>query len=160
MREDEKDRTLKLLDQLIRARRQSRREIDRKIGYSRGQTSLILSGRIEPKLQHLLDILAALDVDSKAFFEALYADTGDMSLLGPVGRVFGNRLTALDAPALPPKPPRPRKEPELPQRVSREFAQMIERMVAAGIDARLGEMEERRRLRELEERETEEPDEP
>src|SRR5262245_6655247 len=145
MREDEKDKALMLLDRLIRSAGLSRREVDRRLGYTRGQTSLVLSGKIEVKLQHVLDLLAALDVESKAFFDALYADVGELPLTGPVGLVFKDRLRKAGAPARP-KPPRPRREPaELPASVSRELARLIERLVDDGIDARLAEFAERRR---------------
>jgi transcriptional regulator with XRE-family HTH domain len=69
----EVQRALRLLSALIAAHGYSRKDVDARLGRGAGYVSQILTGRLELKYKHVLEILAALELDPASFFGALYA---------------------------------------------------------------------------------------
>ena len=62
----------KFLLRLILASRITREEIDRRLGWSRGATSRLLTGNAKLTYRHILEILGVLKVDPYFFFSTLH----------------------------------------------------------------------------------------
>ncbi|HXU45611.1 MAG TPA: hypothetical protein VN783_08800, partial [Thermoanaerobaculia bacterium] len=73
MRDDDR-RALELLDLVIRTAGRTRKEVDERARLCRGTTSQLLSGRIQLKYHHILDVLAACETEPRVFFRALHDD--------------------------------------------------------------------------------------
>ncbi|HXU47079.1 MAG TPA: hypothetical protein VN783_16235 [Thermoanaerobaculia bacterium] len=86
-----------LLDRLIRARRISYLEMDRRLGYGRGRTRLMAQGQLDLKYQPLIEILEELGVDPGAYFQALFP-SGERSLAEPLEKIFGDKMTRAGIP--------------------------------------------------------------
>jgi hypothetical protein len=69
---DETRRALKLLEALIKVHGLTKKALDAKLGKGAGYTSQVLTGRLELKYRHILEILGALDLDPGMFFRALF----------------------------------------------------------------------------------------
>ncbi|HXU45010.1 MAG TPA: hypothetical protein VN783_05755 [Thermoanaerobaculia bacterium] len=112
-RPGETERALALLEQLVDTFGGSRRRVDRLLGTGRSRTSQILSRRLDLKFQHILDILEALGIESKAFFEVLYAEEGSAPFPGPLAVVYRQKVRALGAPEPAATPSEPAPLPPL-----------------------------------------------
>ncbi|HSK80360.1 MAG TPA: helix-turn-helix domain-containing protein [Thermoanaerobaculia bacterium] len=71
--QDEALRIAKLVEDLILLKKKPVRQIERELGISQGTLNRILTGKIQLKLVHLLDILTVLDVPFASFFVVAYA---------------------------------------------------------------------------------------
>ncbi len=102
-RPDDLQRAISLLDELVEAFGGSRRQVDPSFGAGRSQTSQVLSGHQELQLQHLLDVLDVLGIETRAFFEVLYSEEEHAPFPAPLAGVARQKLRAMGAPAgLPP----------------------------------------------------------
>jgi transcriptional regulator with XRE-family HTH domain len=72
--DEEVKRLLALLDSLVRLSKRSQRELEREYGFGNGVLSKILSGRINPKLQHALLIAKGIGLTPAEFFAIAYPD--------------------------------------------------------------------------------------
>ncbi len=110
-RPEELARAISLLDQLIEAFGGSRRRVDKMLGTGRSRTSQLLTGRLELKFQHILDVLEVLGIETRAFFEVLYGEEAHAPFPAPLAVVYHQKLRAMgvsDAPRLiGPKLPEP-----------------------------------------------------
>lgn len=75
IQDDPVEPVLRLLSRLVHEAGYSRRSLDRELGYSRGQSNLILTGQQYLRYQNILDILSALGIEPKDFFALLYWDS-------------------------------------------------------------------------------------
>lgn len=71
--QDEVIRISKLIEDLILLKKKPVRQIERELGIAQGTLNRILTGKIQLKLVHLLDILTVLDVPFASFFAVAYA---------------------------------------------------------------------------------------
>lgn len=110
-RPDELRRAISLLDELVDAFGGSRRHVDKMLGTGRSRTSQILSGRLELKFQHILDVLDVLGIETRAFFEVLYGEEEHAPFPAPLAVVYRQKLRAMGVPspleAALPKPEAP-----------------------------------------------------
>jgi transcriptional regulator with XRE-family HTH domain len=74
--EDEVRRATRLLEVVIRVLDVTPKELERRLGMAPGEVCRILSGRAEPRLRDVLDILRALDLEPAVFFDLLEAPPG------------------------------------------------------------------------------------
>jgi transcriptional regulator with XRE-family HTH domain len=72
--EEEVRRALKMLEALIKAHGSTKKALDQKLGKGPGYISQVLTGRLELKYRHILEILGALDLDPGLFFRALFLE--------------------------------------------------------------------------------------
>lgn len=124
-RPDEMQRAISLLDELVQAFGGSRRHVDKLLGTGRSRTSQILSGRLELKFQHILDVLEVLGIESRAFFEVLYGEEEHAPFPAPLAVVYRQKLRAMGAPAgletIAPKV----SEPTLPKFLTEEEVRQL-----------------------------------
>src|SRR5262245_18323814 len=97
-RPEEAEKAIRLLAELVDAFGGSRRHMDKLLGTGRSRTSQVLSGRLDLKFQHILDILEALGIESRAFFEVLYSEEELSPFPGPLAVVYLQKLRASGAP--------------------------------------------------------------
>ena len=71
--QDEVLRIAKLVEDLILLKKKPVRQIERELGIAQGTLNRILTGKIQLKLVHLLDILTVLDIPFTSFFAVAYA---------------------------------------------------------------------------------------
>lgn len=71
--QDEVLRISKLVEDLILLKKKPVRQIERELGISQGTLNRILTGKIQLKFVHLLDILTVLDIPFASFFAVAYA---------------------------------------------------------------------------------------
>ncbi|HXU45053.1 MAG TPA: helix-turn-helix transcriptional regulator [Thermoanaerobaculia bacterium] len=115
MREDEKKRALKLLSAMIQMAGLTRQDLDQKLVAGRGYTSQVLTGRVELKFQHILEILEALGVETEVFFHILYPPPAERRAGPPLLETFLERLHragADEVSATPVPPPQPAETDE------------------------------------------------
>lgn len=93
---DEAQRVLKLLDAAILKSRRSRREIERKLGWSQGYLGSLLRGRIGLKVWHVFALSRELGIEPLSLF-----------LTAAPPRDPGWILQQLGIDPLPPAPPEP-----------------------------------------------------
>ncbi len=98
-RPDELRRAISLLDELVEAFGGSRRHVDKMLGTGRSRTSQILSGRLELKFQHILDVLDVLGIETRAFFEVLYGEEEHAPFPAPLAVVYRQKLRAMGVPS-------------------------------------------------------------
>jgi transcriptional regulator with XRE-family HTH domain len=111
-------RILALLEVLIASRKIRIRELERRLKVSNGTCARLFSGKISLKFQHILDILAILDVTPRAFFRVAY------SLEDPGSLKAEELLRQVQDLAFP--------DPPVPAVLSRaEIQRMIEDAIAA-----------------------------
>jgi transcriptional regulator with XRE-family HTH domain len=67
-------RAQKLLEALIKAHGLTKKALDERLGKGPGYTSQVLTGRMELKLRHILEILRALELEPGLFFRALFLE--------------------------------------------------------------------------------------
>lgn len=129
--QEEVSRALNLLQTLISAQGLTNRKVDARLERRPGYISQVLTGRLELKYRHILEILAALELDPGVFFRALYLSPEDMA---------GDRLTVDDFRAriemlgydpdrLAPRPPEP---PLAPEDLDRRIRNAIQKALGAG----------------------------
>ena len=68
---------LRLLARLVHEAGYSGRALDRKLGYSRGQSNAILAGQQHLRYKNIVDILVVLGVEPKDFFALLYWNSAE-----------------------------------------------------------------------------------
>ena len=110
----------RLLGGLIRVSGQTRQALERRLGWSAGYLSRLLSGDIDLKMRHVLMICEALAVEPGEFFRMAYP--------GPHGFEAGWRAAA---PRPRPAPPPPSDE-ELDRRIRASLAKILGEMKEAG----------------------------
>jgi transcriptional regulator with XRE-family HTH domain len=66
--EQQIDRLMQVLRILLRFSKIQNREIEKKLGFSAGYLSRLLSGRIDVKLSHILDLAAILELSPHELF--------------------------------------------------------------------------------------------
>lgn len=125
-RPEELKRAISLLDELVQAFGGSRRHVDKMLGTGRSRTSQMLSGRLELKFQHILDVLEVLGIESRAFFEVLYGEEEHAPFPAPLAVVYRQKLRAMgvpaDSPAAGPKPP---EAPAVPRFLTEEEVRQL-----------------------------------
>jgi hypothetical protein len=82
---EEVERALKLLEALIKAHGLTKKALDVKLKKGPGYTSQVLTGRLELKYRHVLEILDALELKPGLFFRALFLEP-DRPTEGPTER--------------------------------------------------------------------------
>jgi len=75
--EKEIEKATRLLATMMQLAGLTRQEIDRRLGAGRGFTSQVLTGRVELKLRHVLEILRVLDFAPAVFFRLLFAEPAE-----------------------------------------------------------------------------------
>jgi hypothetical protein len=109
MREaDEIRRALKLLEALIKAHGLTKKALDQKLQKGPGYISQVLTGRLELKYRHILEILEGLDMQPGLFFRALFLEPETPSQSGRMLEKFleglqkmgyyGERASTAEAP--------------------------------------------------------------
>jgi hypothetical protein len=125
-RPDELKRAISLLDELVQMFGGSRRHVDKMLGTGRSRTSQLLSGRLELKFQHILDVLDVLGIESRAFFEVLYGEEEHAPFPAPLAVVYRQKLRAMGVPAalesIAPKLPEP---PAIPRFLTEEEVRQL-----------------------------------
>ncbi len=127
-RPDELARAISLLDELIQTFGGSRRHVDKMLGTGRSRTSQILSGRLELKFQHILDVLDVLGIETRAFFEVLYGEEEHAPFPAPLAVVYRQKLRAMGVSAeLPNAGPKLPEPPPIPHFLTeQEVRQLID----------------------------------
>lgn len=108
MSEDQIRSVVSLLKTLIRFSDTNNREIEKRLGFSGGYLSRLLSGKIEVKMQHILAILDLIDLHPHEFFAMAFpADRKEASpLLRHLQKVMPQLVpTSIAATAFPAPPP-------------------------------------------------------
>lgn len=75
--EKEIEKATRLLATMMQLAGLTRQEVDRRLGAGRGFTSQVLTGRVELKLRHVLEILKVLDFAPAVFFRLLFAEPAE-----------------------------------------------------------------------------------
>jgi len=70
--QDEVERALELLRTVVGASGVTRQEIDKRLEGGRGYTSLVLTGGVKLRFDHIVRILEAVHVERRLFFQMLY----------------------------------------------------------------------------------------
>jgi transcriptional regulator with XRE-family HTH domain len=129
-------RALKFLEALIKAHGLTKKALDQRLGKGPGYISQVLTGRMELKFRHILEILGALELEPGLFFRALFLEPESSHhepqlmerFLQSLGQsnAFGSRAIA--------PPPLPAIDPdELDRRIRSAIHQALsERAVADG----------------------------
>ena len=132
--DDDVRRAIKLLEGVMRVEGVSKRGMDERLGKAPGYVAQVLSGRLELKFRHILGILAALEIEPRVFFRALFPEPGENE--GSV-RMIGRYFDEAQRGAPPqPDPPLPGIDPG-----------HLEKKIRAAVEAVLDERERRRRGR-------------
>lgn len=99
-------RILKLLDDAITQARRSRREIERKLGWSQGYLGSLLRGRIGLKVWHVFALCRELGIEPMSLFLTAAPPRDPSWVLNYLG-------IPAEAPAAqsPPEPPKPVRQP-------------------------------------------------
>jgi hypothetical protein len=125
-RPEELKRAISLLDELVQAFGGSRRHVDKMLGTGRSRTSQLLSGRLDLKFQHILDVLDVLGIESRAFFEVLYGEEEHAPFPAPLAVVYRQKIRAMGVPAdleaAVPKLPEP---PAIPRFLTEEEVRQL-----------------------------------
>jgi len=103
-------RAQKLLEALIKAHGLTKKALDERLGKGPGYTSQVLTGRMELKLRHILEILRALELAPGLFFRALFLESENAQQAPPLMERFLQSLSSIgafgvkaaDPPQLPP----------------------------------------------------------
>ena len=135
---------LRLLARLVHEAGFSGRALDRKLGYSRGQSNAILSGQQHLRFQNILDVLGALGIEPKDFFALLYWDSSEPmppNLESIYRRQAGLPQADKTRPSRYPAEPEPdEEEDEERAKANPAIAQLlalVQSMIDDGIDQRL-----------------------
>ena len=80
--EKELKKATQLLATMMQLTGLTRQEVDRRLGAGRGFTSQVLTGRVELKLRHVLEILKVVDFAPSVFFRLLFPESAE----SPVGQ--------------------------------------------------------------------------
>ena len=96
-------RVLKLL---IRFSKVQNQEIEKKLGFSGGYMSRLLSGRIDIKISHILEIADILHMHPQEIFSIAFSQAGPSPSPGlqNVHKMLPHLVPAAMAPSLPPPP--------------------------------------------------------
>jgi hypothetical protein len=125
-RPDELKRAISLLDELVQAFGGSRRHVDKMLGTGRSRTSQLLSGRLDLKFQHILDVLDVLGIESRAFFEVLYGEEEHAPFPAPLAVVYRQKLRAMGVPAdLEASAPKLPEPPAMPRFLTEEEVRQL-----------------------------------
>ena len=134
---------LRLLTRLVHEAGFSGRALDRKLGYSRGQSNAILSGQQHLRFQNILDILGALGIEPKDFFALLYWDSSEPmppKLEAIYRRQAGLPKADKSRTSKLAKEPEPAEEDEEKAKANPALSQLlalVQSMIDEGIDQRL-----------------------
>lgn len=128
--QDEAQRILKLLEAAVVKSRRSRRQIERKLGWSQGYLGSLLRGRIGLKVWHVFALSRELGIEPLSFF-LIAAPPRDPSWI----------LKQLGIEPPPPKPPEPAApKPEPPPVNWEELEDMMRKLLLEEL-TRLGLVE-------------------
>lgn len=128
--QDEAQRILKLLEAAVVKSRRSRRQIERKLGWSQGYLGSILRGRIGLKVWHVFALSRELGIEPLSFFLTAAPPRDPSWILKQLG---------IELP--PPKPPEPAvPKPEPPPVDWDELEDMMRRLLLEEL-TRLGLVE-------------------
>lgn len=128
-------RSRHLLDEILRTRKLTRRDIDRALGRVRGHTRLLLNGEIELKLHHLLAILAVARVDPMEFFDRAFEVPAYAFEGGPVYTAYRKRMARTSGFATEPPAAAPIEEtPNDERRARKELRKMIRATLLEFVD--------------------------
>ena len=107
MSDDQTQGLVSLLKTLIRFSQTNNREIEKRLGFSGGYLSRLLSGKIEIKIQHILAILELIELEPHEFFAMAFpADRKEPSpLLRHLQKVMPQLVPSTMAAAVTPAPP-------------------------------------------------------
>jgi transcriptional regulator with XRE-family HTH domain len=89
----EEARILVLLDSLIRVRKLSIRDVERRLGMSMGTLRRVLLGETELKYRHVSDVLGVLEIPERSFFRLVFENDDPDSNLDRVVAT-AQRMTA------------------------------------------------------------------
>ncbi|MDP9122643.1 MAG: hypothetical protein M3O15_14960, partial [Acidobacteriota bacterium] len=118
--DEEVRRALKLLEALIKAHGLTKKALDQKLEKGPGYISQVLTGRLELKYRHILEILVALDLEPGLFFRALFLEPERPTQSGKMMERFLESLQKMGyyGERIAPPPPMPAIEPdELDRRI-------------------------------------------
>jgi hypothetical protein len=119
-------RSRHLLDEILKTRKLTRRDIDRALGRVRGHTRLLLNGEIELKLHHLLAILAVARVDPMEFFDRAFEVPAYAFEGGPVYSAYRKRMARTEGFGIePPATAAIQETPNDERRARKELRKMI-----------------------------------
>src|SRR5262245_36875982 len=133
-REEEESRCRHHLGMMVRMSGLTQKQIDQELEWCRGTTSHVLSGRIQLRFRHIVELLDVCGVASEAFFGLIYPGMGASGLRWPeVGEApAANIQAAFAAIGYPPRagrrltPP----NPDAAARVEQMFQELLDRMPA------------------------------
>lgn len=135
----EAQRVLKLLDDAIVQSRRSRREIERKLGWSQGYLGSLLRGRIGLKVWHVFALCRELGIEPMSLFLTAAPPRDPSWILNHLGIP----AAAPEAPKDQPEPPKPAAAQALP--VNREELEEWTRKLLYGELERLGLLDDHSR---------------
>jgi transcriptional regulator with XRE-family HTH domain len=107
MSEGQTEQLARVLKILLRFSKIQNQEIEKKLGFSGGYVSRLLSGKIDLKISHVLDLAAILDMEPHELFAIAFpqARSGPSLGLQHIQKVLPHLVPASLAPA--PQAPRP-----------------------------------------------------
>ncbi|MEP7013539.1 MAG: hypothetical protein ABJC13_24730 [Acidobacteriota bacterium] len=116
-----------LLGHLIQMAGQGRRDVDERLGLTRGQVSQVLTGRVSLKLEMILLILDEVGMEPAMFFKLLFElpDEGDNPFLALLYRKMLESGAMKPEHLIPPSEPAPIPEDELRRLVREELKDVL-----------------------------------
>jgi hypothetical protein len=106
--EDQIEQLSRVLKILLRFAKIQNQEVEKKLGFSGGYMSRLLSGKIDIKLSHVLDLAAILDLQPHELFAVAFpqTQTGPSPGLQRVQKMLPHLVPASLTPPAPPQPAR------------------------------------------------------
>jgi hypothetical protein len=105
----ESDRLLALLNKSIKLAGRSHRSVERDLGWSQGYLASLFKGRIQLRVEHVVDIAQVLEVEPAAFLLQVSPPKDPSQLLELLGINTRGSIPA-PVPYLPPNLPLPTRE--------------------------------------------------
>jgi hypothetical protein len=131
-RESGIEQLTEVLKILLRFSKVRNRDIEKQLGFSGGYMSRLLSGKIDIKISHVLDLAAILDMQPHELFAIAFpaTDRSPSPGLQRIQRVLPHLVPASLGPAVP-EPPSPAPDlGELHQKLEAGFGEVLRRVFA------------------------------
>ena len=117
---------------LLRFSKVRNRDVEKRLGFSGGYMSRLLSGRIDIKISHVLDLAAILDMQPHELFAIAFpgTDRSPSPGLQRIQKVLPHLVPASLGPAVPEPPASAPDLGELHQKLEAGFGEVLRRVFA------------------------------
>jgi len=103
MSDEHLGRYVQILDSLIKRERLSQNEVERRLGWSKGSLSRLLSGKRGLEIRHLLQVLEVIKVTPQEFYGLVHPPVAPASLASAVMVEIAGDGGSLPPMVLPPR---------------------------------------------------------